>query len=89
MGMQRKSATGPRGRRGARRAAGKRGKIGKAAPKGPGCLNVSHSKDVPDQFVTPFDDVYRQLTGLMNLIGKMQQQINELADKSDVVSPRA
>ena len=77
MGMQRKSATGPRGRRGARRAAGKRGKFGKTAPKGPGCLNVSHSKD---QFVTPLDDVYRQLTGLMNLIGKMQQQIDELAE---------
>jgi collagen triple helix repeat protein len=83
-------ATGPNGHRGACGATGRRGKIGKAGPKGSRGLNGSlQNAEVLDRFVTNFDDVYQQLTGLLKLVGQMQRQINELAAKADVTPPKA
>jgi len=77
---QKKGAPGPRGHRGARGATGHRGTAGKLGHEGPsGSLQKA---DVLDGFVTNFDDVYRQMTGLMKLIGQMQRQINELIAKA-------
>ena len=87
-----RGATGASGHRGARGATGRRGRIGKAGPKGPRGLQSSHSKEVLDQFVINFDDVYRQLNGVLKLIGQMQSELNKLAAKADalsIVSPKA
>ena len=73
-------APGPRGPRGPRGATGQRGRTGKLGHEGPsGSLQKA---DVLDGFVSNFDDVYRQMTGLMKLIGQMQRQINELIAKA-------
>ena len=77
---QKMGAPGPRGHRGARGATGHRGTAGKLGHEGPsGSLQKA---DVLDGFVSNFDDVYRQMTGLMKLIGRMQRQIDELIAKA-------
>ena len=76
---QKKGATGPRGHRGSRGATGPRGKAGKLGHQG--LSGQLQKADVLDGFVRNFDDVYRQMAGLMKLIGQMQRQISELFTK--------